>query len=417
MEETLTSSDFKVEDITVWRQKLARNLLRAIAIVGAPVIVVAIYEAISRNFTWQLPVRLGAYGILLLIAFWPQVSYRMQALVMIGVFATFGLFNLTQFGFNGESALFLMSAALLTALFFERWAGHSAMLLLCLGILGIGWAFSGGQIVVFYAGTTVPRNTDFESWVLFAIVFFALGTAMQYAQGYLMVRLFSALERNAGLARELEAERTGLAQLVKQRTAAAEEARAEAETAVAALQAQMWQITGLAQVNAVMRGEQDIATLAQVVIRAVCNYVEAPVGALYLRDDDGVSLLGRYAYTTAPGLPERFRFGEGLVGQAAQDGHIRVLAHIPESQFLLASGLGESLLPHLLVAPFQYAGEICGVLELGGLHPFAPPQVRFIEQALEPIAVAFNTARNRARINTLLAETRQPEAGSPPAKS
>ncbi len=407
MEGMRTFPDEGIGNIATWRQELARNLLRALAIIGAPVIVVASYETFSRNFTWQLPIRLGVYAVLVIIAFWPQISYRIQASVMIGVFAMFGMFNFTQFGFNGESALFLISATLLTAIFFGRWPGHLSILLACLGIMGIGWGFSSGGIVVYYPGTTVPRNTDFESWVLLAAIFFALSTALQYAQAYLMARLSGALARNSTLAHDLEAERAGLAELVAQRTAAAEEARAEAEAAAAALQTQMWQITGLAQVNAVMRGEQDLATLAQAVTRALCRYIETPVGALYLRDGDGVWLLGRYAYTPAPGQPERFRMGEGLVGQAALEGRVRVLADIPEAQFVIASGLGRSALHHLLVAPFQYAGEVRGVLELGALQPFTPAQVHFVEQALEPIAIAFNTARNRAHINALLEETRR----------
>lgn len=407
MEDTHPSPNIGTDNIIVWRQKLARNLLRAIAIVGAPATAVAVYDAIAQAIAWQLPIRLGVYIALLVITFRRQVAYQVQALVMVSVFAFFGLFNFTQFGFNGESTLFLLSAVLLAALFFGRQGGYFTMTLLCLGILGIGWAFSSGWIVVYFPGTSVPRNTEFGSWLLLTGVFFALGASMQYAQGYLLKRLFVALERNSALAHDLEAERTGLANLVKQRTAAAEEARAEAEASAAALQVQMWQITGLSQVNAAVRGEQDVATLAQAVIRTICNYVEAPVGALYLRDGDGVWLLGRYAYTPAPGQPERFRLGEGLVGQAAAERRVRVLADIPESQFVLTSGLGQSGLQHLLVAPFQYAGEVRGVLELGALHPFTLPQVRFVEQALEPIAIAFNTARNRAHINTLLEETQR----------
>jgi hypothetical protein len=117
-------------------------------------------------------------------------------------------------------------------------------------------------------------------------------------------------------------------------------------------------------------------------------------------------LRGRYAYTLSPERPTRFALGEGLVGQAAQDGKMCLLEDISESQFIIASGLGESVLRYVFVAPFIYMGDVRGVLELGAQHAFAPEQVAFVEQTLEPIAIAFNTAQNLAHINALLNQTR-----------
>lgn len=407
MENGWIAPDVKTENMTLWLQKLSGTLMHALVITGAPVIALGVYELISQELYWEIPQRLGVYLALVVAAFWPRISYRIQIGTMIAVFGIFGLYNFTLYGFNSESALFLLVAAFLASLFFNRWVGYGVLGALCLGIVGIGWAFSAKKVIVYCAGTFILRNTDFASWALLAFGLLALGSGVQYAQNYIFKRLLDALQENYTLTQVLESERTGLAELVALRTTAAETSRAEAESAIAALQDQMWQITGLAQVNAVLRGEPDLPTLAHAVIGAVCRYLEAPVGALYLREDDHVDLLGRYAYTPTPGQPERFYLGEGLVGQAAREGRVRVLADIPETQLVVTSGLGQSPLRHLLVAPFQYVGTVQGVLELGALHPFTPAQVQFIEQVLEPIAIAFNSAQSRARIHTLLEETQR----------
>lgn len=391
----------------VWRQNLARNLTRALAIFGVLTVAWAIYTAIIGDILWQIPIRVGVYIPVLVLAFSKRIPYQVQAMVIIIVFSAFGLFNHTQFGFDGESALFLLSSVLLASLFFGRRAGYLAMALTCLAILALAWGFTSGRIVAFFPHTEVPRSTEWPGWILYFVVFLGLGTGIQYAQGYLLAHLASALDRSYWLTRDLDAERAGLAEQVMLRTQAAEQARYEAEMAAAALQEQMWQIAGQAQLSAVLRGEHDLASLAQAVIAEVCRYVEAPVGALYLRDGDAVWLLGRYAYTPTPGWPERFRFGEGLVGQVAKEGRLQVLTNIPESQLILASGLGQTMLQHLLIAPFTYLGEVSGVLELGFVHALTESQTQFVEQSLDPIAIAFNSARSRTHINALLEETRR----------
>ncbi|MBN2007283.1 MAG: GAF domain-containing protein [Anaerolineae bacterium] len=393
--------------VEIWRQHLIRNFLRVMVVLGIPVVIFAVYWIYLDEVMWQAPIPIGVYLVLCIMAYWRKASYKVQVLSLIAVFGVFGLFNQMQYGFNSESALILSSAVLLASLFFGRRMAQFTMLAISLALLVIAWGFTSGHLVVFYPGTTVPRDTKWVGWILYIVLFVGLNTAMQYAQGYLMARLGDALARSRSLAHDLEAERAGLAEQVTIRTRAAEQARHEAEAAAAALQAQMWLVAGQAQLSAVLRGEKDLPSLAQAVLAEVCRYVGASVGALYLRDGDAVWLLGRYSYTPAPGQLERFHLGEGWVGQVAQEGRLQLLADIPESQLILASGLGETPLRHLLAAPFAYMGVVSGVLELGSLHAFTESHVQFVEQSLEPIAIAFNTARSHAHITTLLEETQR----------
>jgi len=391
----------------LWRQNLARTLIRALAIFGVLTVAFAVYTAIVGDILWQIPIRVGVYIPILVLAFSKRIPYQVQAAVIIITFSAFGIFNHTQFGFDGESALFLLSSVLLAALFFGPRVGAIAMALTCLAILVLAWGFTSGRIVAFFPNTQVPRSTGWPSWLLYLGVFLGLGAGIQYAQGYLLKHLAVALDRSYELTRDLNAERSGLAEQVMVRTQAAEQARYEAEIAAAALQEKMWLITGQAQLSAVLRGEHDLTSLAQAVIAEVCRYVEASAGALYLCDDDAVCLSGCYAYTTTTVGSECFRLGEGLVGQAAKENRMLALKDIPDSQFLLASGLGQTMLRHLLIAPFAYLGGVSGVLELGFAQAFTESQMQFVEQSLEPIAIAFNSARNRTHIKALLEETRR----------
>ncbi|MBN1875357.1 MAG: GAF domain-containing protein [Anaerolineae bacterium] len=412
MDDGLTTRQTEaIHNIDIWRQKLVRQLLVALSIIGGPVAAMAVYQAYIQNYPEQIPIRLGIYLLLIGITLWKRSSYKTQVLVIIGVFGGFGLFNMTQFGINGDSSYFLLSAAVLSSLFFDRWRSRGSIAILLLGLLGMAWALTSGYIIVYYPGTTTPRSTEWEGWLLSILIFLAMSIALGHAQTYLLNHLASALTQSHQLTQELRVERAELEQQIVERTRNAETARAEAESTNEALQMQMWLVTGEAQFNESLRGEQDLVTLANHIICQLCTYIEVPVGALYFREGNKLQLLGRYAYTSPLHHPGHFQLGEGWIGQVAQEQRLQILDTITDTtgtpQLIVASGLGQTHLRYILGAPFLYEGQVNGVLELGSSRAFTDTQINFVEKMLETIAIALNTAENRARINTLLEETQR----------
>lgn len=186
----------------------------------------------------------------------------------------------------------------------------------------------------------------------------------------------------------------------------AEQARQAIETVNKTLEVQMWQTTGLAQLNDRMRGEQDISTLAGSIIQQLCQYLNAQVGTLYAREDHLLRLAGSYAYTSSLHQADQFRLGEGLVGQAALEKR-PIMVNIPDDYLTITSSLSQTQPRQVLIAPFVYNGQVAGVVEMGNLNEFSSIQQEFLHQALESIAIAFVTAQARHRVNELLAETQQ----------
>ncbi|MGD8626385.1 MAG: response regulator, partial [Anaerolineae bacterium] len=195
-----------------------------------------------------------------------------------------------------------------------------------------------------------------------------------------------------------------------ERTRNAEAARQEAEANRQAVEAQMWQTTGLAQLNEILRGEQDIPTLATLTIQHLCHYLDLPLGALFVRRGDELGLVGSYAYTRRKAAANGFRVGEGLVGQAALEKQTIVLTRVPPDYVSLTSGLAELAPKNIVVSPILHEGRAIGVVELGTLAEFSPAQVAFLESTLESVAIAFNTAQARRRIDELLAQTQKQAA-------
>ena len=199
------------------------------------------------------------------------------------------------------------------------------------------------------------------------------------------------------------------AQLFAQTTEAkevAEQAKQEIEVANKALEGQIWLTTGQAQLNEKMQGQQDITMLATSILKLLCPYMNAQIGALYVVAEQSLHLVGSYAFNHQNGVSD-FGFGEGLVGQAVIEKEPMIITDIPQNYMTIRSGLGETVPNTLMVLPFMYEDRVIGVIEMGTLAEFSDTEMDFMRTALSSIALAFNTAQARARIDELLIETQQ----------
>ncbi|MGB8646003.1 MAG: response regulator [Anaerolineae bacterium] len=194
---------------------------------------------------------------------------------------------------------------------------------------------------------------------------------------------------------------------VTERTRTAELAREEAEKARGAVEQQAWEASALSQLNQVMSGEQELPALAAQVIRQLCRDLNCQMGALFLLDEGVLRLVGAYAYPYRKNLSNQFRPGEGLVGQAALEKQLIVLRDVPPDYIAIRSGLIQASPRHVLAIPFTFDSHVVGVVELATLTEFTPAQSAYLDKALQSVAVGFNTAQSRARIDALLLQTQQ----------
>lgn len=181
----------------------------------------------------------------------------------------------------------------------------------------------------------------------------------------------------------------------------------KAEKANHALEQQVWLTAGQAQLNDHLRGQSAETVLAEHVIHFLCQHLEAQVGVLYLWQDETLELIDSYAYVHREHLANRFKIGEGLIGQAAREKKPILITNIPDDAPRITAGLRDVLPTNLVAYPFVYNDQLLGVIELGSLKPFSQQQLTFLESVMEHIAIAFHTTQARVRIESLLAATQQ----------
>jgi HAMP domain-containing protein len=201
----------------------------------------------------------------------------------------------------------------------------------------------------------------------------------------------------------------GLEQRVAERTAVAEHARAEAESARNGLEAQVWLANGQTRLMDVMRSEQTISQLAENVLYHLCRYMGVHAGALFLLNSNTLTLAGTYAYTARPGFEGSFALGEGLVGQAAADGKV-IYEQVPSDTLIISTGLADIKPRQIAAVPFYMNEKVIGVLELATLSEFTPIHLELWQRITETLGSAFHTVQTRQKLAELLmASQRQAE--------
>lgn len=174
-----------------------------------------------------------------------------------------------------------------------------------------------------------------------------------------------------------------------------------------------WSTTGLARFGELVgKKATDLKNLSDLIISNLVKYVEANQGGLFIVEDldetsDEVymSLASCYAWDSKKYLEQRVYRGDGLTGQAWQEGETIHLTEIPNDYVSITSGLGEANPRSLLIVPLKLNEEVFGVVELASFNVFEEYEVKFVENIAESIASAIASVKTTERTNRLLDES------------
>ncbi|MBY0425482.1 MAG: PAS domain S-box protein, partial [Cytophagales bacterium] len=174
-----------------------------------------------------------------------------------------------------------------------------------------------------------------------------------------------------------------------------------------------WIITGVAEVGMILRSADKLTDLAEKILPYLCKRIEALQGAFYVVNDDDednefIEMTGSYAYNKKKYLEAKFKFGQGLVGQAAIEKDIVFRTEIPYNYVYVTSGLlGDKRPKSILIVPLITEEKVYGVVELASLTVMTPLQISFIKELSEIIARTIFSLKVNERTVRLLSESQQ----------
>ncbi len=173
--------------------------------------------------------------------------------------------------------------------------------------------------------------------------------------------------------------------------------------------AQDWLKTNLAKFTRLLQGQRDLITVSRTILSELAPLVSMQHGVFYLNDSqDGepdLKLLASYAYTQRKNLANRFKAGEGLVGQAALERQSILLTEVPADYVQISSGLGTARPLNIVVMPVLFEGEVKAVIELASFYRFSDIHLTFLNQLTESIGIVLNTITATMRTEELLKQS------------
>ncbi|HWI07150.1 MAG TPA: response regulator, partial [Solirubrobacteraceae bacterium] len=173
---------------------------------------------------------------------------------------------------------------------------------------------------------------------------------------------------------------------------------------------QDWLNTNLARISGLMQGQRDLTTVSRLIMSEISPLVTAQHGAFFMResvdgDDAELHLIASYGYQQRKNVSNRFKLGEGLVGQAAVEGKSILITNAPPDYIKVTSGLGEAEPVNIMVLPILFEEQVMAVVELASLSPFSGVYRTFLEQLAETLGVVLNAIIANRRTEELLEQS------------
>ena len=171
---------------------------------------------------------------------------------------------------------------------------------------------------------------------------------------------------------------------------------------------QDWLKTNLAKFTRMLQGQRDMLTVGRMILSELAPVVSAQHGVFYTidnKDDSHLKLLASYAHRERKSVSDKFKLGEGLVGQCALEKQRILITNAPGDYIQISSGLGESRPENIIVLPVVFEGQVKAVIELASFDRFNPTHQAFLDQLTESIGIVLNTIEANTRTEDLLKQS------------
>ncbi|WP_333820060.1 GAF domain-containing protein [Ohtaekwangia sp.] len=175
-----------------------------------------------------------------------------------------------------------------------------------------------------------------------------------------------------------------------------------------------WATEGLAKFAEILRtNNSDLIKLSDEIIGNLVKYLKANQGALYIADDAAadeeatMSMKACYAWDKKKFLNHKIYKGEGLAGQAWQEGDTVYLTEVPQNYVRIVSGLGDANPTSVLIVPLKINDQIFGVVEIASFNVLQEFEIEFVQKIAESIASSIASVKINARTQRLLEESQE----------
>ncbi len=171
-----------------------------------------------------------------------------------------------------------------------------------------------------------------------------------------------------------------------------------------------WATEGQARFGEILRrNSSDFKQLCDEIVSNLVKYTKSNQGGIFIINEEAgepfLELKACYAWDKKKYLEQKIYVGEGLTGQAWQEGEKIYLTEVPDNYISITSGLGESNPRSVLIVPLKVNEQTYGVVEIASFYAFEEHHVEFVEKIAESIASTVASAKVNERTQRLLEDS------------
>lgn len=382
-----------------WRQALFERILRMVAIIALPMLLVGGYYVYTTGQMWLLFLLLFGYVGVVISAFMSRIPYVWRVWALLCAILILGVSDLLSYGWGEDGRIYLMTATLFATLFLG--GRHSVAVLVVSSLLLTLF------VVLVSLGVVVPaqQGTAYTTMALASglIVFVVCATALFASFNSLLPRVFDSLQRSAQLSADLQARQHDLAERMR-----------VLQDSNLSLQRQAMYIDAGVEVTRELMQQFDVEALLEQAVQLISRHLDFPHVALFLPDETGAWLVLRAASSSAGRklVAEGYRLkraGESLLGRVfeTRQPYIARLNAGTANADLDAEHLAQPGLPAAQSAallPLVIEGKALGVLDIHSAEEmtFDQDNLGVLEGLAWQVAVALDNARRLSDEDSVL---------------
>ena len=382
-----------------WRQALFERILRVVAIVALPLLMVGGYYIYTTGQMWLMALVLVGYVGVAVGAFVPRIPYVWRVWALLSALLILGVSDLLTYGWGEDGRIYLITATLFATLFLG--GRHSvAVLVISSSLLTLFVAMTSFGVIIPVQPEVVYTSTALVSGL---IVFLVCATALFAAFNNLLPRVFDSLQRSAQLSADLEARQHDLA----------ERMRVLQDSNLSLQRHAMYMDAGV-QVTRDLMQQFDVEPLLEQAVQLISRHLEFPHVAIFLPDETGARLVlraasspkGRKLAARGYRLKRAAESALGRVFETRQPYIARANGGTVDAD-LDAAHLAQRGLPQAQSAallPLVIADQALGVLDIHSPEEttFDQDTLRVLEGLAWQVAVALDNARRLSTGDSVL---------------
>lgn len=167
---------------------------------------------------------------------------------------------------------------------------------------------------------------------------------------------------------------------------------------------QNWVKDGLNQLSKELSGDNSLSHLCYKAVSYLARYVDAGQGAVYIycKETNDLELYGTYAFVERDELSNRYKIGQGVVGQVAFEKQPILLRNIQRRDVLITTATVSAPPLNTYTLPLLFEHSLQGVIELAAFEPFTTLKQELLKQACQIIATSLYSVRQSEETKKLL---------------